>query len=97
MQENKIPEALNYDIDVPCVVQWGMLWYSAPTSLDNDSLNGGVVLAKYNETGNLAIKGSSILSFLEKELAEILFLAGTLFDDDSYTSMVCGHQKGMGH
>ena len=36
MQENQILEALNCDMEVPCIVQWWMLWYSAPTSLNND-------------------------------------------------------------
>ena len=61
MQENKILEALNYDIDVPCVVQWKKLWYSAPTSLNIALLNGGVIFAEYSETVNVAIEGSSVL------------------------------------
>ena len=36
-------EALNCDIDVPRTVQWKMLWYSAPTSLNNDLLKNGVI------------------------------------------------------
>ena len=37
MQENKN----NSDIDVPCVGQWEMFWYSA-----HDLLNDGVILEK---------------------------------------------------
>ena len=29
-------EALNYDIDVPCIVQWEMLWCSVAISVNND-------------------------------------------------------------
>ena len=47
---------LNYDIDVPCLVQWRSLWYSAPTSLNNDLLNGGVIFEKYNNVISMAIK-----------------------------------------
>ena len=32
LQETKILEASNYDMDVPRVVQWRLLWYSAPSS-----------------------------------------------------------------
>ena len=38
LQKTKVLEALNFEIDVPCIVQWRMLWYSAPTSLINDLL-----------------------------------------------------------
>ena len=31
MQEEEILVALNYRIVFPCVVQWGMLWFSAPS------------------------------------------------------------------
>ena len=27
-------EALNYDIDVPCPLQWGLFWIFAPTNLN---------------------------------------------------------------
>ena len=33
LKENVTLEALNYDIDVPCPIQWGLLWFSAPTNL----------------------------------------------------------------
>ena len=48
--KNNILEARHYDFDV-----W-MLWYSAPTSLNNDFLNDGVILTTCNETIKLAIK-----------------------------------------
>ena len=32
-------EALNNDTDVPCIVQWRMLWCFASTSFNNDLLN----------------------------------------------------------
>ena len=39
LQEAKVLEALQYDFEVPCVVQWKILWFSAPTSFSNDLLN----------------------------------------------------------
>ena len=35
-------ESLDYYIEVLCVVQWEMLWYSAPTSLSGELLDHGV-------------------------------------------------------
>ena len=56
VQETKVLEALNYGIDVPCIVQWSMLWHSAPLSLNNDLLNDGMILEQYSETINLTIE-----------------------------------------
>ena len=39
-----ILEVLNHDTDIPCFVQGRMLWFSAPTSLNDDLLNDGVIL-----------------------------------------------------
>ena len=44
-QEAKVLEALQYDTEIPCMVQWGMLWFSPPTTLNNERLNDGVILA----------------------------------------------------
>ena len=40
-----------------------MLWYSAPTSLNNDLLSDGVILEKYNKTVNMAISTSFTFQF----------------------------------
>ena len=50
IKECNVLQGLNYDIEVPCVVQWRTLWCSAPTSLDNDLLNDGVNLEKYDKS-----------------------------------------------
>ena len=34
MKENFIVRALKYDINVPCPLQWGLLWFSAPTNIN---------------------------------------------------------------
>ena len=61
LQETKVLEALTHDIDVPCIVQWRMLWYSAPTSLDNALLNDGVILETFNESMNWAFQSAFVL------------------------------------
>ena len=33
-QEANVLEALQYDLANPCIVQWGVLWFSAPTNLN---------------------------------------------------------------
>ena len=43
LQVGTVLEALQCDIEIPCVVQWKMLWFSAPTSLNNDVLNDGEI------------------------------------------------------
>ena len=34
LKENDKLEALDYEIDVPCQLQWGMMWFSEPTNLN---------------------------------------------------------------
>ena len=46
---------LNYKIDSPCVVQWCMLWFSAPTRLDGIFENSDLKFHKYHEALNTAI------------------------------------------
>ena len=59
-KENDILEALNYDIDVPCPLQWRLLWFSAPSSLDRKFANHGTKIAKFQETVNMAIVRSRL-------------------------------------
>ena len=43
--------ALNYDLDVPCVIQWELLWFSSPSR--QTFTNNGTNTAKYHETVNM--------------------------------------------
>ena len=45
------------------MVQWRMLRFSAPTSINNDPLNDGVLLEKYNLTVNWTFQGAFILPY----------------------------------
>ena len=42
-RKRKVRKLWNYDFDIPCIVQCGMLWFSSPTSLNKDMLNDGVI------------------------------------------------------
>ena len=53
-RDTKVLEALDYDIEVPCLVQWGKLWFSSPTSLNRRFLNSGTIVEKFNEVIDLA-------------------------------------------
>ena len=53
--------ALRYLLANPCIVQWNMLWFSAPTNLNHGFLNTGVILEKYNEVW-LFVRRSPCLS-----------------------------------
>ena len=54
--------ALDFKIDVPCVVQWSLLWFSAPTNL-NRILGCGVNIKKYDEVVNSAIMDALVRPF----------------------------------
>ena len=56
LKENFILEALNYDIDVPCPLQWRLLWFSAPTNLNRKFVNNGTKVAKFRGTVSSAIE-----------------------------------------
>ena len=45
---------LVYEICIPCVVQWCMLWFSAPTKL-NRTLGRDLVTKKYHEAVDRAV------------------------------------------
>ena len=49
---------LNYEISIPCVVQWRFLWFTAHSRL-NVKLNDLYTrIAKYHEVTNLAIEAA---------------------------------------
>ena len=54
-QEARTLEALNYDLDVPCVVQWAVLWFAAPSSLNNELINAGLQRRIYYEVIHTAL------------------------------------------
>ena len=55
MQEEEILEGLDFGIDVPCVVQWGMLWFSAPSRQNQRFEGNGAKCATKHEVTNLAL------------------------------------------
>ena len=63
LQENKILVALNYEIDVPCVVQWGLLWFSSPSRLNERFADNGTIFAMYRDVKDLAIVATFIAPF----------------------------------
>ena len=63
VQENVILVALNYETEVPCVVQWGLLWFSSPSRLNQRFANNGTRIAKCNEVINMAVATTFTLSF----------------------------------
>ena len=72
-QEAKVLEALQYDLGNPCIVQWSMLWFSAPTNLNRRFLNGGTTLQKYNAVINLALVATFTLLFGRMHTPRICF------------------------
>ena len=45
---------LDYEIGIPCEVQWSMLWFSAPTRLNGTLERQEFNIAKYHEAVNMA-------------------------------------------
>ena len=62
-KENKILEALNYCLDVPCSIQWGLLWFFSPSRLNQKYTNYGTKIAKYHEAVNMAIEIAFTMPF----------------------------------
>ena len=58
----------------PCRVQSGMSWFSAPTSLNNEQLNDGVILEKCNESVNLAFQSGFTLPYWRMNTPRSCFL-----------------------
>ena len=46
-EEENLSMALDFKIEVPCVVQWSLLWFSAPTNL-NRILESDLKIKKYH-------------------------------------------------
>ena len=54
-EEEVMGRELDYENSVPCVVQWCMQWFSAPTLLNQTIGNQGIKIEKYHEAVNIAI------------------------------------------
>ena len=63
MKENHILEELHYDIEVPCPLQWCLLWFPAPTNLNRKVVNNGIKVAKFRDTVNSAIELTCDIAF----------------------------------
>ena len=54
---------LDFEICFPCMVQWSIMWFSAPTRI-NQTLEGEEIkIAKYHEVVNMAITEAISMSF----------------------------------
>ena len=63
MKENLILEAPHYDIQVPCPLQWALLWFSAPTNLNHRFVNNRTKVAKFRDTVSSAIELTCNIAF----------------------------------
>ena len=55
LKENEILEALNYEIGVPCPLQWRLVWFSAPTNLHHKFVSNGTKIEKLRKIVNRSI------------------------------------------
>ena len=63
LNENEFLVALNYDLGVPCVIQWRLLWFSSPSGQSQRFVNNGTKIAKYHEAVNIAIEATFTMPF----------------------------------
>ena len=63
VKESLILVALHYDIEVPCPLQWALLWFSAPTNLNRKFVNNGTRVAKFRDTVSNAIELTCNIAF----------------------------------
>ena len=63
MKENLFLQARICNIDVPCPLQWALLWFSAPTNFNRKFVNNGTKVAKCRETVNSAIELTCNIAF----------------------------------
>ena len=69
-------EALNYDTDMLCPLQWGLLWFSAPTNLNHKFVNDRTKVAKFRETVNCAIELTCNIAFDGAHTPKGVFFTG---------------------
>ena len=63
MQEEELLVDLDYELDIPCVVRWFMLWFSAPSRLNQTFDGEGKHNVKYHEVVDVAITETISLPF----------------------------------
>ena len=73
-QEVTVLEALQHDLVILCIVQWWMLWFSSPTSINNDLLNDGEILGNFYEAVNLAFQSVLGAPYFGMNSPRIFFL-----------------------
>ena len=58
LKEEEMLAELDCEIDMPCVVQWGFLWFPAPSRLNIKLHVGNTRISKYHEVTNLAVEAA---------------------------------------
>ena len=58
LTEEEVLRELDYEVEVLCVVQWGFLWFIAPSKLNAKLDCHDARIVKYHEVRNLAIESA---------------------------------------
>ena len=74
LRENEILEAVSSEIEVPCPLQWRLLWCSALTNLNHKFMNNGTKNEKFRKTVNHAIELSCNIVFDRIHTPRTLFV-----------------------
>ena len=74
LQGSHTMKSLHYDTEVPCVMQWGLLWYSAPSHLNEILIKGGASQTCHDKTVRKATETSFTFPFEEWHMPRTTFL-----------------------
>ena len=87
MRENPILEARHHDIEVPCPLQWALLWFSAPTNLNHKLENYGTKIGKLRKIVNRAIILTCNFAVDKTHTTRAMFVRTTT------VALYCAHDK----
>ena len=69
---------LDFKIDIPCVVQWSLLWFSASTNL-NRILGSELKIKKYDEVVNGTVMDAIMRPFSGKRMPKSCMLTSVAY------------------
>ena len=59
LREEGVLRELDHELDVPCVVQWRFLWFTAPSRLNDKLACHDDRIIEYHEVTKLAIESAT--------------------------------------
>ena len=79
---------LQDDIEVPCIMQWLLLWYSAHSHVNNVFTRVGVLQSRHDKNDQTGHGDRVHCTMWRRTLAEVSFLRNTEGDDGTLHARV---------